>query len=131
MAARLIDLDDLVPDDIDVKLHDVVYKLPGDIPVELMLRVEAAMQSFGSVKEREEGEAVAGDLLDAVTDLFRIRQPDLETIPIGLRGCVQLISELYKVQGDKPDPPKPAPKRRGGTTSTTRPRAKKPKPSGS
>lgn len=120
---RIIDLDKIVPDDIEVVLQGDTYLLPGDIPVELMLRVEHATQQLNSVTDSDEGQNVLADLLDAVVDLFRIRQPDVDQVPIGLRQAVMLISQIYSVQEDPaPDPPRPA--RRAGTTSTSS-RAKK------
>lgn len=123
--ARIIDLDTLVPEDVEVVINGETYLLPGDIPVELMLQVEAATQRLNTVTDNEEGQDVLGGLLDAVTELFRIRQPDLETVPIGLKQCVMLIGQLYSAEEQPVDPPKPAPKRRGGTTSTPRPRKTK------
>lgn len=122
---RIIDLDTLVPDDVDVVVNGETFRLPGDIPVETMLQVEAATQRLNTVTDQEEGQDALGGLYDAVLDLFRIRQPDLDSVPIGLKQCVLLIGQLYAVEDSAPDPPRPAPKRRSGTTSSRKPRPTK------
>lgn len=127
--ARIIDLDALVPDDVEVVFGGETYPLPGDIPVELMLQVEAASQRLNTITDNEEGQDALGGLYDAVLELFRIRRPELESVPIGLKQCVMLIGQLYAVEEPTPDPPKPA--RRGGTTSTTRRKTTRPKASAS
>lgn len=124
---RIIDLDTVAPPDIEVVHQDVVYLLPGDIPVPNMLAIERAAQDFFTTDEDEqEGDATARlvALQDEVLALFRIRQPDLDELPpLGLAQLMALVRGLYGDGDVAPDPPKPAPKRsRAGTTSTSRSR---------
>lgn len=113
---KIVDLDALAPEPITVKLAGQQYRLPGDIPMPLMLRLEQAA-----------GSEVSGDLLhDLYGDLlglFQVHQPELTELPIGTTQIIRAIPAIY--YGVEPDPPKPAKKpaakrKSAGTRSTPR-----------
>lgn len=127
--ARIIDLDVLAPDDLQVTLHGETYLLPGDIPVPTMLDLERGMLAISTAADQEASVDALEQLHDVVLDLFRIRQPGLEDLPLGLNQTVALVQGLYQGEADGDggavDPPKAPSKARAGTRSTTsRPRAR-------
>lgn len=59
------DLDALVPDELRVRLGGIDYILPGDLPLEVYLRVNKA----GELEDQDEEAAIRG-VLNAMVDLF-------------------------------------------------------------
>lgn len=65
------DLDALVPEDLEVKLGGINYTLPGDLPLEIYLRMNKAGEM------EDEDETAALDLVvGAMSDLFSWRYKD-------------------------------------------------------
>lgn len=98
------------------------YVLPGDMPIELAVRLDA----MGD----QEGQAARGALqalYGEVLALFQVHQPQLERLPIGVTELVSVLTQLYPAEpdGDGTDPTPP----KAGTQST--PAAGKAPPSGS
>jgi hypothetical protein len=90
-----------------------IYRLPPDVPVPLMLRLE----------HHADGEVTAEfvqDLYDEILELFRVYQPDLDRLPIGLTQLLTFVRTVYAAEEPEPDPPAP-PKRAAGTASTKKP----------
>lgn len=111
--AEIIDLDAALPPDKQVKLAGTVYKLPGDLPVELYLRVQRAAQAIGTP---EAGEEVVEEMVDILERLFRTRYPEWQ-LPsdVGLARLITAINQIYVAQPE----PDPTP-RRAGTASSKR-----------
>lgn len=119
---RIIDLDVVAPEDTIVVIGGEEYTLPGDIPVPHMLAIERAASEFFADDEDTTERLLA--LQAQVLKLFRIRQPDMDELPpLGLAGLIQFVQAIYGPPEDEPDPPRPAPKRRSGTTSSRKPKA--------
>lgn len=118
--ARIIDLDDVIPDDITVKTGGVDYKLPADIPVPDYLAIVRAAQTWDDASGEDQLSAT-DDLYQRVLELFQYRQPSLDKLPVGLAQLVRLVVSLYGVDSDEdeaadPTPAAPStPKRRNGT----------------
>lgn len=110
MMAEIIDLDDALPPDKKVRIHGEVYSLPGDIPTELFLRIQRAT---GQIQE-DDG---IDRLYQAVLDLFKERDPAIESLPLGLTQIVTLFSTVYGVQGEDDERP---PQTRGTATGSSR-----------
>jgi hypothetical protein len=116
---RIIDLDTVVPDDITVILHGQEYLLPGDVPVPDWLEISKAT-------DRIDTDPAAGqELYDLVLELFRLRQPELESIPLGARQMMTLVFGLYDTDTpeeaeEEGDPPRAEEAPAGKTTSTSR-----------
>lgn len=123
--ARIIDLDVAAPDDVEVVAHGETYLLPGDIPVPDYLAIVKASEALDEA-EGEGALEAAERLYERVLDLFRVRQPDMDRLPVGMGQLVRLIQSLYGVE---PDPQTPS--RQAGTRSGTRARKTKAKASGS
>jgi hypothetical protein len=100
---RLIDLDAVLAEPIPVKLGGDTYYLPGDAPVEEMLRLELKAEKLSTEvkgKTAEEILEMREDLAADVDDLFRLQ--DSEQLPEGgLRltdGQLQsLLTRLYEI----------------------------------
>ena len=99
---RLIDLDTLVGEDIEVKLAGETYLLPSDIPAESMVRLISLYQRAGEGEE-DDNVATLEAISDEVLTLFQIRQPDLEYIPIGIKGAFALLTKLMDLYNDAPE----------------------------
>lgn len=123
--SMFIDLDEVIVEDFTVKLAGQEYRLPGDVPVESMLRLARAWDRLVA-GEGDSDENVA-ELSAQALALFRIRQPDLEGLPLGVGQIGTLITRLYGIGDEEApaavDPPKAGPER--GTTPT--PRKKRPR----
>lgn len=122
---RIIDLDAVVPEDIVVKLTveedgrsvERKYPLPSDIPIPDFLRIARTLDSLTNLGADEAAEALE-DAYELVLDLFRIKSPSLESLPIGPRRLLALIVQVYGEE-DTPEPDRPT-RRRNGTRSTSR-----------
>lgn len=106
---RLVDLDALIPEDVTFAFRGDEYKIPGDIPVENMLRL---IRAVGELERDAEGEG--WDPQDAFEQdaeallklgaellaLFQIRHPDMQTLPFtGGAALRVIVGELLRVMG--------------------------------
>ena len=109
------DLDALVPTDKQVLLGGKMYKLPGDIPLEIFVRVNKA----GTLEDEDEAAAM-DELIGALTDLFSImarggtdyeemRQNIEATLRIrGIKFLTTLLQEIYDEPTEEEDQPQDA-----------------------
>lgn len=124
---RLVDLDKLISPDIRVRLGGHTYTLPGDLPADLYLEINARAADDSA----NEYEGIA-DLHEKVLGLFRYKQPDLQSIPgLSLRQLLQAVGTIYgsdDADVDEDDVPPPRRSSSGGATRSgqkttrTRPR---------
>jgi hypothetical protein len=114
---RIIDLDEAVPEDLGVKVDGQIYDLPGDIPIPRYLEIERLVDRLDD-PEQADGQGLKR-LYEQILDLFRVRQPDLEELPIGPRRLGALVVQLYSqaADGDGGEEERPT---RAGTRSTSR-----------
>ena len=115
-----IDLDALLPDDIPVKLGGVTYKLPGDPPVELLLRLQLLAQKIDEAQDAapEELLKLREELAAEIEELFSLRNELSEDEPIQLtdRQTAGLLEQLFEKyfaveeDGDRPTSTKAKPK---------------------
>lgn len=102
MTDTFKDLDALVPTDTIVKLGGVKYDLPGDLPLEIYIRINKA-----SDLEKDDEQAALDVMVDAMVDLFtwlyrdkpeadRIRK-DVSSVlrSRGVRFNTRLIQNIY------------------------------------
>lgn len=122
---ELTDLDVLLPEPRPVQLGGKVYKLPGDLLVPTMIELQQLQSRVDSDDEAEVAAAVEG-LYAKVLELFRVHQPEIESVPVSPPQLFALVNMVY---GDKnPDDevdPTPAAPAAGATTRTTQSRKKK------
>lgn len=130
MPTEIIDLDELVAKPKRVKLGGQDYTLPGELPVPLYLRLRAEEQA--TAEAEESGEKIdqdrrVEDLNELLLDLFRVHQPDIESLPAGLVQMFTIIPRVYSAKvtvDDEEDEDEDAPKARtrapGKRTSRSR-----------
>jgi hypothetical protein len=102
------DLDALVPDEVTAKLGGKEYVLPGDLPLDIYLRINRA----GDLEDEDEQAALDG-VVKAMVDLFSYNyqaKPEYEVIrkqvdevlrKRGVRFNTSLLQNLYGTE-DKP-----------------------------
>jgi hypothetical protein len=124
-----VDLDALAPAPKRVRLGGKIYKLPGDMPMDLYIRI----QSYGQRLEAGADEtSMMQQLADDLLTLFQVHQAALKALPsIGVVGLVQALPAIYGRGGlGELAPPVAAPNRatrRAKTrTPSSKPRARKP-----
>lgn len=97
-------------------VHDgPVYKLPPDVPVPLMLMLE-------HYAEHDITTELVRDIYEQVLTLFRVYQPDLTELPIGLTQMLTLVRRVYSPDEPQAEQEQAAPPTRRGTKSTSAPR---------
>lgn len=107
---NLKDLDALVPEDLDAKLGGVTYTLPGDLPLEIYLRMNKA----GELEDDDEKGAL-DIVVDAMCALFSWRyqgKPEENVVKAevektlrsrGVKFNLTLLKELYgDIEEDAP-----------------------------
>lgn len=116
--AEIINLNDLIPDDIEMQYGDKVYVIPGDLDTETVLKVfkvfQAMLELVGKADASEaEVKKAAKDMSDMLLSVFRIRDPQLEKLPFGRQSTTIVVSKLLQslgldVGGDAAPPTIPA-----------------------
>jgi hypothetical protein len=115
--ARIVNLDDYVPEDVDFTYRGSNYILPGDVDVDqtfelLSLFIEAEDAQAGDLKRKH---AYNKKVQATLLKLFQVRQPELENLPFGQMALSVVLREtlvvlgLIVVEPDPPVPPAPAP----------------------
>lgn len=105
-AARIIDLDLIGPPPLVIRKGGVEYRLPGDPPTDLWLALVAAQDAYQAAAPEDIQEALQ-TYHDRMLDLFRIEQPDMETLPFGSAGMFAVLCGFYGgFDDDEPDPPR-------------------------
>jgi hypothetical protein len=100
-----IDLDALAPTAKRVKLDGKIYKLPGDMPLSLFLRIQGFEQR---VAKGEDETILLAELSGELLTLFQVYQPTLKALPeIGVLGLLGSLGAIYGGAVGEP----PAPKR--------------------
>ena len=117
--ARIVDLDELLGGIVEVKLGGDVYKLPDDIPAELWLKITSVGQQVrdGEISDNQE---ILNLLYGQILELFQVYQPDIESLPLGVRRMVEVIPAIYgnrETKAGEGDARPTTPKTRGGSSS--------------
>lgn len=131
---EIIDLDALVPPDIDFKYRGEVFHLPGDVDVGYVLtlyRVMIAFNEEGDDSEAEDIERTVDAARRALLPLFQAGNPGrfekTDDLPFGARSLGVIIRKVlervaFLVQDDEaivpPTPRKPAARSSTKKTST-------------
>lgn len=113
MSQAIIDLDVALAKPLKVRLAGQTYTLPGDIPAPLYLAVTSfADAGEGEVDERQLTETIYGELLA----LFRVHQPELVSLPIGLAQLAVAVPKIYGGADEEGG----APPRKAASTRSTK-----------
>lgn len=118
MSQKIIDLDALVGPPKKVKLGGDIYKLPADLPAPLFLKISTYADS-----EMDEAEMFA-DLYDELLDLFRVHQPDLDDLPIGVAQLVLAVPKIYQDGVSETEEGGARPSRAGTRSTRRKPKTK-------
>jgi hypothetical protein len=101
---RLIDIDELLPDDWAIRLGGQVYPMPGDLPVETVLRLHQLYERAGDSAARggdDDGLEALSELHDHVVDIIRVRTPDAD-LQLGPQAMGQLVTHILMQFGGTP-----------------------------
>jgi hypothetical protein len=95
MAQKIVDLDAAVPENLHVRCEGAIYDLPGDIPIPDYIEIERLVDALNDPEGEGSGQERLQELYSRVLELFQIKQPDLEELPIGPRRLGVLVVSLY------------------------------------
>jgi hypothetical protein len=110
MTDSFKDLDALVPTDKQVRFGGITYSLPGDIPLEIFVRVNKAQ----ALEEEDRDSEAMEELVSALTDLFSAKsagRPEYDSVrntveqvlrSRGVQFLTSLIQNIYS--SDDPEP---------------------------
>lgn len=132
MTTEIIELDPLVPDEIEFRYQGKSYVLPGDVSVETTFQLQRLLVQLAAAEEDalnnsngalDRQEKLTLQVEGVLLELFKQKDPDLESLPFGTYGFrVVLATVLTKLGFGEaeapPDPPK-------GATIKKKPPAKK------
>lgn len=105
MGQRIIDLDELVPETVDVKMGGQVYKLPGDIPVPDYLRIAKLWDSLQEEPEEGDEDPRLKQLYDAVLELFQKEDSKIKDLPIGPKRLGLIVVTVFAgLPGEEQEP---------------------------
>lgn len=97
------DLNALLPPRRKVKFGDATYEVPGDMPMEVYLRMQAA---FGGDDEQEATAQLRQAFIDLLTfyhegDVSVRTQVERDLRPVGVRTIILLLNGIYKDADDE------------------------------
>ena len=113
MAQKIVDLDAVAGQPIKVKLGGKHYLVPADCPTPLYLR----MLNLADQGDPDDPQIVA-QLYGDVLELFRVHQPDLESLPLGLTQLVESLGLIYGADDEAAAADPTPPKANAGTKSS-------------
>jgi len=128
---EIVDIDELVPEDIEFKYRGETYTIPGDLRTDQTLKLYALLVRLAKAEAKgnaaELGRTV-GQAEAALLPIFQVYRPELKELPFGaaalavvLRRVLTLIGLLEVAPAADPQEPapKPAPRGRPSTRKTT------------
>lgn len=115
--AEIVDLDELVPDDIEFHYRGQTYLIPGDMESEQVLLLYKLLTELDKLATAEGGEDVKRlerqnrRVKQALLPIFQLRQPALKELPFGglsLRIVIrQLLTQMGMIAIAEPEPADP------------------------
>lgn len=131
--ARIVKLGELLPEDFIIELPDgEQHTLPGDPPLQLILKIAELFERSSEAEVGDEGVGleILRELDEQVLGLLRMREPEIESSPFGVLGVQHVVGALLHAYNfgeaeeepsDEEDPPKPASKskRSSGSPSSS------------
>lgn len=100
--AQIVDLDLLVGGDLVFKYDGGELRIPGDISTELVFGVFHAFRELHDVSEEgkpEEVERANASIREQLLQLFQIRQPEMKSLPFGIKTTPIVIQEILSKLG--------------------------------
>lgn len=131
---EIVNLDDLVPPDVELTYRGKKYVIDGDTSVEDVFRLFALYRELaeaqaieGNDEEQvEKVKAAFGRVQEHILKLLQKRTPDLDESPFGMKGTMEVIKIVLSklglgiVEDDDPPTPRPARKRAAISKASTR-----------
>lgn len=115
--AKEIDLDALIPDDLEFHYRGETYTIPGDVDTETVLRMFRMFQLLLETRDLAQGAADAdakkfGAKIDKAYEeinsilltLFQVNQPHLTALPFGVAAMPHVIAGVLQLLGVTADP---------------------------
>lgn len=126
MPTRIVDIDKVISRDATMLVGGEEYLLPGDPPVAFYLEYLDLTERVDEAETAADEAPILRELHDMALRLFKIRSPELDTLPIGIGSLLGGLG-LYFFGGGEviDDPPVKRPARKAGTRNTTRNTSKK------
>lgn len=97
---KLLNLDEITSEDKQIQIGNEVYIIPGDLPVETMFRI---MDNSSKVKDDPNNTQLFIDGVDALIDVFRIRQPEIDIDKIKKNLTMSRYAKLTSFIFDVPE----------------------------
>src|SRR5581483_1330813 len=97
--AEVVDLDQLIPDDVEFKHRGKTYRVPGDIPTKQVFELYRLYQDLAEAETSTEADADAQEratekVKDGLLRLFRVLQPELEELPFGAMSLTIVLQTI-------------------------------------
>jgi hypothetical protein len=104
MPAEIVDLDALVPDDIEFKYQGKTYTLPGDIETERVFQLFKLFRELldaqqGTDVDPEDVVAAVANVKRVLLELFQQRDPELKEVPFGVSALPIVMQRLLQRLG--------------------------------
>lgn len=122
----IIDVDELLPGDVAFVVGGVEYLVPGDPPLPMVLGLIETFQEMQAIDGTDAATPdrvaeLTGRLHEQVTEVFRIRDPQVE-LQVGMRGLVAIVAAILDRMGaDVLEEGGARPRKGGRSRSTTAP----------
>jgi hypothetical protein len=133
-VSEIIDLDDLVPQDKTVTFAGRRLTVPGDMPMEVFLKVQKVAQMAEAEEPPDDAEVQASSLMrDSLRQVLcwnvkgegsgQIREEiDAQLDLLGPRAFMQMLTRIYQIEEpEAPEEQADRPTESAGTTSTNPP----------
>lgn len=115
-----IDLSSVLKPPKVVEIRGTDYRLPGDIPIELV-----ALMDTDAPDDPQEAQRRGQQVLTEIKALFRVYQPDLERLPLGIEEAVDALGVIYAAETEEgADEADPTPQTAGTPSSSRKTKAK-------
>jgi len=99
--ARIVNMQALLPPDIEFVMGDETYLAPGDPPLPLLLRIFDVWEKAQSLKPDDDamGLEQLRELDTLMVELLQIRDPKVTANPFGMSGVMLAVGELFTAYG--------------------------------
>lgn len=90
------DLDELVPEDLEITYRGAVYTLPGDLASEDAFRLVRYRNLIGESDTVAAQEKNVQQIMSFLLDMLRQRSPDLDACPFGVFGSMKVVARYLE-----------------------------------
>jgi len=90
---EILNLDKMIPDDKQVILRGVTYKISGSLTVGMALGL---FKKFGKFQENPQNMQAVQEVIESAVDIFKMANPSMDIVKFQNDLPVELIGELVK-----------------------------------